>query len=178
MVRAVRGTWACDATCERARGRRVLARPRWWLAWPLQSCNGEVRFADGLHVPVVGAAATAEDVEVAVHAAEVSVLVSKLVGVAIVELGRLIELGMALCRCVCSQPPDPACPPGWGCELVIEHHLDAYDLREIEAIYEQNAKMEAGEDNKRDLQRHADQWIEQNRELFDSWIDQAKDAAG
>src|SRR5690606_24617614 len=23
-----------------------------------------------------------------------------------------------------------ACPPGWGCELVIEHHLDAYDLRE------------------------------------------------
>jgi glycine betaine/proline transport system substrate-binding protein len=22
-----------------------------------------------------------------------------------------------------------ACPPGWGCELVIEHHLDAYDLR-------------------------------------------------
>ena len=23
-----------------------------------------------------------------------------------------------------------ACPPGWGCEKVIEHHLDAYDLRE------------------------------------------------
>jgi glycine betaine/proline transport system substrate-binding protein len=23
-----------------------------------------------------------------------------------------------------------ACPPGWGCELVIEHHLDAYGLRE------------------------------------------------
>ena len=23
-----------------------------------------------------------------------------------------------------------ACPPGWGCELVIEHHLDAYDLRD------------------------------------------------
>ena len=22
------------------------------------------------------------------------------------------------------------CPPGWGCELVIEHHLDAYGLRE------------------------------------------------
>ena len=48
----------------------------------------------------------------------------------------------------------------------------------IEAIYEQNAKMEGGEDNKRDLQRHADQWIWQNRELFDSWIDQAKHAAG
>lgn len=23
-----------------------------------------------------------------------------------------------------------ACPPGWGCELVIEHHMDAYDLRD------------------------------------------------
>lgn len=23
-----------------------------------------------------------------------------------------------------------ACPPGWGCELVIEHHLDVYGLRE------------------------------------------------
>ncbi len=23
-----------------------------------------------------------------------------------------------------------ACPPGWGCELVIEHHLDAFELRD------------------------------------------------
>ena len=23
-----------------------------------------------------------------------------------------------------------ACPPGWGCEVVIEHHLDAYSLRD------------------------------------------------
>lgn len=23
-----------------------------------------------------------------------------------------------------------ACPPGWGCEITIEHHLDAYDLRD------------------------------------------------
>jgi glycine betaine/proline transport system substrate-binding protein len=32
-----------------------------------------------------------------------------------------------------------ACPPGWGCEEVIEHHLDVYDLREhvndIKAAY-------------------------------------------
>ncbi len=28
-----------------------------------------------------------------------------------------------------------ACPPGWGCEVVIEHHLDAYELRDhIEPI--------------------------------------------
>jgi len=24
-----------------------------------------------------------------------------------------------------------ACPPGWGCELTIQHHLDAFDLREF-----------------------------------------------
>ncbi|MDO5369595.1 glycine betaine/L-proline ABC transporter substrate-binding protein ProX [Paracoccus sp. (in: a-proteobacteria)] len=23
-----------------------------------------------------------------------------------------------------------ACPPGWGCELVLDHHFDAYDLRD------------------------------------------------
>jgi glycine betaine/proline transport system substrate-binding protein len=23
-----------------------------------------------------------------------------------------------------------ACPPGWGCEINIEHHMDAYDLRD------------------------------------------------
>lgn len=32
-----------------------------------------------------------------------------------------------------------ACPPGWGCETIIEHHLDAYDLRDhvndIKAAY-------------------------------------------
>jgi len=32
-----------------------------------------------------------------------------------------------------------ACPPGWGCEAVIEHHLDVYDLRDhvndIKAAY-------------------------------------------
>jgi len=24
-----------------------------------------------------------------------------------------------------------ACPPGWGCEVTIEHHLDAYELRDV-----------------------------------------------
>lgn len=23
-----------------------------------------------------------------------------------------------------------ACPPGWGCEIVLDHHIDAYDLRD------------------------------------------------
>jgi glycine betaine/proline transport system substrate-binding protein len=47
-----------------------------------------------------------------------------------------------------------ACPPGWGCEINIEHHLDAYDLREhvtpIKAGYSASmadavAAFEAGE---------------------------------
>ena len=47
-----------------------------------------------------------------------------------------------------------ACPPGWGCEINIEHHLDAYDLRDhvnpIKAAYSASmadavAAYEAGE---------------------------------
>jgi glycine betaine/proline transport system substrate-binding protein len=184
-----------------------------------------------------------------------------------------------------------ACPPGWGCELVIEHHLDAYDLRDhidpikagysasmadalgryqngqsiffytwtpnwtvgllkpgedvvwltveqanlpeeqkdledqttlsgvtgcvadpcnmgwpandiqpvvnqdfldanpaaaklfevaripIEDIFAQNARMNEGEDRAADLTRHAEEWIADNRELFDGWIEQAREAA-
>jgi len=183
-----------------------------------------------------------------------------------------------------------ACPPGWGCELVIEHHLDAYDLRDhidpIKAayspamgeaiaryeagdpiffytwtpnwtvgllkpgqdvvwiqvpfaslpedqeqyldqttipdvtgctgnpcnmgfpandirpvansefleenpaarkllevmevplldIFEQNAKMFDGEDKAEDLERHADEWIKANQEVFDGWVAEAKAA--
>jgi glycine betaine/proline transport system substrate-binding protein len=184
-----------------------------------------------------------------------------------------------------------ACPPGWGCELVIEHHLDAYELRDhispvkaayeasmadaiaryqqgepiffytwtpnwtlgelqpgedvvwievpfaslpedqadlidhtelegvegcvadpcfmgwpandiravvnndfleanaaaarlfevveipIDDIFAQNARMQAGEDSEDDLIRHADEWIETNRDLFESWIEEARAAA-
>lgn len=184
-----------------------------------------------------------------------------------------------------------ACPPGWGCELVIEHHLDAYDLRDhvnpikagyaasmadaiaaeqqgepilfytwtpnwtvselapgeevmwiqvpevslpedqadladaatmegvagcvadpcmlgfpandirsvanaafleenpaaralleqasipLQDIYDQNAKMQAGEDDAEDIERHASEWIENNREMVDGWLEAARDAA-
>lgn len=184
-----------------------------------------------------------------------------------------------------------ACPPGWGCELVIEHHLDAYDLRDhvnpIKAgysaamadalgryqqgepiffytwtpnwtvgvlkpgedvawigvdhpdlpedqkeledqttipgvagcvadpcpmgwpandirpvanqdflgenpsvktllevmeiplgdIFEQNAKMNDGEDSAQDLQRHADEWVAAHQDLFDSWLEKARKTA-
>ncbi len=184
-----------------------------------------------------------------------------------------------------------ACPPGWGCELVITHHLDAYGLREhvnpikadyapsmadalgryksgepilfytwtpnwtvgllkpgkdvvwievpfpslpeeqkqyedqttlpnvtgcvddpcdmgwpandirvvantawladnpaarrlfevmeipLQDIFAQNAKMFEGEDSPEDIARHADEWIAANKDLFDGWIEAAKEAA-
>ncbi len=47
----------------------------------------------------------------------------------------------------------------------------------IADIFEQNAKMNAGEDSKDDIVRHAKEWIQNNQQLFDSWIEQAKAAA-
>ena len=44
-------------------------------------------------------------------------------------------------------------------------------------IFAQNAKMNAGEDKKSDIERHVDDWIEANRDAFDGWIKQAKQAA-
>ncbi len=184
-----------------------------------------------------------------------------------------------------------ACPPGWGCETVIEHHLDAYDLRDhvnsikagysasmadalgryqngesiffytwtpnwtvgvlepgkdvvwltvneanlpedqknledattmsgvtgcvadpcnmgwpandirpvankeflennpaaaklleearipIGDIFAQNARMNDGEDSEEDLQRHAKEWIADNRDMVDQWLEAARKAA-
>lgn len=47
----------------------------------------------------------------------------------------------------------------------------------IEDIYAQNAKMYEGADSKQDLDRQAEEWIESHQELFDSWIEKAKQAA-
>ncbi|MEO3386279.1 glycine betaine/L-proline ABC transporter substrate-binding protein ProX [Mesorhizobium sp. CAU 1741] len=184
-----------------------------------------------------------------------------------------------------------ACPPGWGCEITIEHHLDAYDLRDhvnpikasyaasmadavaahgegtpilfytwtpnwtvdelkpgedvmwievpeinlpeaqadladaatldgvegcindpcmlgfpandirpvvntaflgenpavgalleaasipIADIFSQNAKMNAGEGDQEDIERHASEWIEANADLVDGWLEEARAAA-
>jgi glycine betaine/proline transport system substrate-binding protein len=45
-------------------------------------------------------------------------------------------------------------------------------------IAEQNALMIEGEDDDADIMRHADEWIEANRELVDSWLAEAMAAAG
>lgn len=182
-----------------------------------------------------------------------------------------------------------ACPPGWGCEEVIEHHMDAYDLRDhvdpikanyaaamadavgkhsngeavmfytwtpnwtvgllkpgedvvwlgvkdtrhprglsaeettaqgldhcmidpcnlgwgvsdirpiankeflaenpavetlleeahipIQDIFAQNAKMFNGEDDAEDLERHATEWLDANRDMIDGWLEKARAAA-
>ena len=44
-------------------------------------------------------------------------------------------------------------------------------------IFAQNAKMNEGEGDQDDIERHADEWIEANRDTFDGWIEAAKQAA-
>lgn len=184
-----------------------------------------------------------------------------------------------------------ACPPGWGCEVVIEHHLDAYEMRDhinsikasyaasmadaigryeqgepilfytwtpnwtvgilapgedvvwievpepnlpedqqdledqttvegvtgcvddpcemgwpandirpvansafldenpsaerllemmsipLDDIFAQNARMQDGEDSEEDILAHADEWLEENSEQVESWLDEARSAA-
>lgn len=45
----------------------------------------------------------------------------------------------------------------------------------LEAINKQNAKMEAGEDSKADIQRHVDEWIKKNQQKWNSWLQEAGD---
>ena len=44
-------------------------------------------------------------------------------------------------------------------------------------IAKQNNKMFGGEDNQRDIERHATEWIELNQQKYDMWLEAAKDAA-
>jgi glycine betaine/proline transport system substrate-binding protein len=47
----------------------------------------------------------------------------------------------------------------------------------LDDIFAQNARMFEGEDSEEDLQRHAEEWIEGNRETFDGWLEEARKAA-
>ncbi len=44
-------------------------------------------------------------------------------------------------------------------------------------IYAQNAKMQDGEDSQEDIQQHAKDWIEENRDKVDQWLAAAREAA-
>ena len=47
----------------------------------------------------------------------------------------------------------------------------------IDDIYAQNAEMNEGADSPEDLQRQAGEWIEENRDQVDGWLEEARSAA-
>jgi glycine betaine/proline transport system substrate-binding protein len=44
-------------------------------------------------------------------------------------------------------------------------------------INEQNTRMYEGEKSQKDIERHADEWIEKNRSTWNGWLDAARKAA-
>jgi len=48
----------------------------------------------------------------------------------------------------------------------------------VEEINAQNLKMNEGENTQADIERHAEEWIEANRDLVDGWLEEARAAAG
>lgn len=47
----------------------------------------------------------------------------------------------------------------------------------VDDIAAQNLKMQDGEDKERDIQRHVKEWIENHKQTYNSWLEQAKAAA-
>ncbi|MDF2097127.1 glycine betaine/L-proline ABC transporter substrate-binding protein ProX [Aquibaculum arenosum] len=47
----------------------------------------------------------------------------------------------------------------------------------LDDIFAQNALMNDGEDSEEDLQRHAREWVANNQETFDGWLEEARSAA-
>ncbi len=89
------------------------------------------------------------------------------------------------------------CTPGWGCEAVINHQIDAYGLSKtvthnqgnyaammadtiarykdimklpIADINAENAMMHEGHASEADINGHVDGWIKAHQPLFDSWV--------
>lgn len=82
------------------------------------------------------------------------------------------------------------CPMGWPANDIqpvankefleknpaVKHLLEVASIP-IEDIFAQNAKMYEGEDSKRDLIRHAAEWIKSHQTEFDGWLEEATQAA-
>ncbi len=47
----------------------------------------------------------------------------------------------------------------------------------LDDIFAQNAKMNEGEDSQEDIERHATEWIQNNQDLVDGWLEAARQAA-
>ena len=85
---------------------------------------------------------------------------------------------------------DDPCEMGWPANDIrpvannefLEENPAARKLLEmasipLDDIFAQNAKMFEGEDSEADLERHAEEWIESNREQVDQWLEEARAAA-
>lgn len=48
---------------------------------------------------------------------------------------------------------------------------------QVQAINDENTKMENGEDNAKDIQRHVDEWIAAHQAEYDGWLTAAREAA-
>jgi len=46
----------------------------------------------------------------------------------------------------------------------------------VEDISTESLRIKDGEDRPEDIRRHAEEWVENNQELFDSWVEEAKQA--
>jgi hypothetical protein len=66
-----------------------------WLSDPRHAGKGDL-----LHMPVIGAAAAAEHIEVVVPLNETAVLAPEFDGIACVQIGRRIEFGVAAPRSI------------------------------------------------------------------------------
>lgn len=47
----------------------------------------------------------------------------------------------------------------------------------LKDVNEQNTKMQDGEKSQKDIERHAQEWIEKNRTVWDKWLEEARQAA-
>ncbi|NET52627.1 MAG: proline/glycine betaine ABC transporter substrate-binding protein ProX, partial [Merismopedia sp. SIO2A8] len=47
----------------------------------------------------------------------------------------------------------------------------------IDDMNAESLRIKDGEDRPEDIRRHAEEWVEKNQELWDSWIEEAKQAA-
>jgi glycine betaine/proline transport system substrate-binding protein len=85
---------------------------------------------------------------------------------------------------------DDPCEMGWPANDIqpvannqfLEENPAAKQLFEVASIplddiFAQNAKMFDGEDSEADLERHAEEWIENNREQVDQWLEEARAAS-
>lgn len=63
--------------------------------------------------------------------------------------------------------------PGWGCELVIAHHMKACDLDKSITV-NQGSYFALMADT---ITRHAKEWVAAHRQQFDQWLQASRDAA-